>query len=370
METNSLDDRVGEVENSSDYVGELEQIASPIELPKETLEFFNSDELRARVFYEKYALKDMNGRVVEQTPVEMWTRVARELASVEVTEEKRSEWSKKFYWLLENFRFVPGGRIMFGAGQPRRSTLLNCLRGDTAVLVRRNIEVANRRSGYNNSLVSEASSLVSSVDSVPIKELVGREVEVLTLAGWSRVVFKSFGKQKLCKISLRNDDELFATENHEWVIRSNKHLIKKTTKDLINYKGENSLVVSLPKRPIKDYKYYEGIIHGMVYGDGTKNLAEYCETYSVWLFGAQRELGGYLPQTREYAGEQPSLTGALLGVGIRSTYDLKKLPPLSETSSYWYGFISGYIATDGWVDHIHGVAGIDTHSQQGLEINK
>ncbi len=56
----------------------------------------------------------------------MWARVARELASVETTEEKREEWTKKFYWLLENFRFVPGGRIMFGAGQPRRSTLLNC----------------------------------------------------------------------------------------------------------------------------------------------------------------------------------------------------------------------------------------------------
>ncbi len=127
METNSLNDRVAvDTENASDYAGELEQVASPIELPKETLEFFNADELRARVFYEKYALKDMNGMVVEQTPIDMWARVARELASVEITQEKRNEWTKKFYWLLENFRFVPGGRIMFGAGQPRRSTLLNC----------------------------------------------------------------------------------------------------------------------------------------------------------------------------------------------------------------------------------------------------
>lgn len=127
METNSLDDRVAEeIEDASEYAGELEQISTPIQLPKETLEFFNADELRARVFYEKYALKDLNGKVVEQTPVDMWARVAKELASVELTEEKRLEWNKKFYWLLENFRFVPGGRIMFGAGQPRRSTLLNC----------------------------------------------------------------------------------------------------------------------------------------------------------------------------------------------------------------------------------------------------
>ena len=71
-------------------------------------------------------MKDLDGVVIEKTPPEMWSRIARELASVEQTVEKREEWTGKFYWLLENFRFVPGGRIMFGAGQPRKSTLLNC----------------------------------------------------------------------------------------------------------------------------------------------------------------------------------------------------------------------------------------------------
>ncbi|MDA4112043.1 MAG: hypothetical protein OK439_05850, partial [Thaumarchaeota archaeon] len=127
METGSIDDRVAEeVEDTEEVVRELEQIQSPIVLPRETLEFFSGDELRARVFYEKYALKNLEGVIVERTPNEMWARVASELASVETTQEKREEWTKKFYWLLENFRFIPGGRIMFGAGQPRRSTLLNC----------------------------------------------------------------------------------------------------------------------------------------------------------------------------------------------------------------------------------------------------
>jgi ribonucleoside-diphosphate reductase alpha chain len=122
MEADSIDDKVSEkVEETSEL-----EVQTAIELPKETLDYFNGDELRSRVFYEKYALKDTNGVTVERTPQDMWGRVARELASVEASEEKRSEWTKKFYWLLENFRFVPGGRIMFGAGQPRRSTLLNC----------------------------------------------------------------------------------------------------------------------------------------------------------------------------------------------------------------------------------------------------
>ncbi len=94
--------------------------------PAETVEFFQGDELRIRCFLDKYALRDLDGTVVEKTPLEMWKRLARELSSVEATREKQREWQKKFYWLLEDFRFIPGGRIMFGAGQPRRATLLNC----------------------------------------------------------------------------------------------------------------------------------------------------------------------------------------------------------------------------------------------------
>ncbi|MDG7008407.1 MAG: adenosylcobalamin-dependent ribonucleoside-diphosphate reductase [Nitrososphaerota archaeon] len=87
---------------------------------------FGGDELRARVFYEKYALRDADGRQVEKRPEDMWRRVARELASPEKDDERRKEWASRFYWLLENYRFVPGGRILFGAGQTRKSTLLNC----------------------------------------------------------------------------------------------------------------------------------------------------------------------------------------------------------------------------------------------------
>ncbi len=102
------------------------QTRGEVRLPPETLAAFGGDELRARVFYEKYALRDAEGRQVEKRPEDMWRRVARELASPEKDDEKRKEWASKFYWLLEDYRFVPGGRILFGAGQTRKSTLLNC----------------------------------------------------------------------------------------------------------------------------------------------------------------------------------------------------------------------------------------------------
>ncbi len=97
-------------------------------LPEETLRWFDGDELRARVFYEKYAVKELG----EKTPEQMWQRVASSIASVEKDREK---WAKEFYWLLSDFKFVPGGRILYGAGNPNRVTLMNCyflpIKGDS-----------------------------------------------------------------------------------------------------------------------------------------------------------------------------------------------------------------------------------------------
>ena len=114
------------VEQPRDSPDVGEQTKTEVIIPAETLAAFGGDELRARVFYEKYALRDAKGRQEEMRPEEMWRRVARELASPEKDEEKRMEWASKFFWLLQDWRFVPGGRILFGAGQSRKSTLLNC----------------------------------------------------------------------------------------------------------------------------------------------------------------------------------------------------------------------------------------------------
>ncbi|EEZ92798.1 MAG: ribonucleoside-diphosphate reductase, adenosylcobalamin-dependent [Candidatus Parvarchaeum acidiphilum ARMAN-4] len=96
-----------------------------IDLPKETLEFFDNDELRSRIFYEKYSLSDLEGNRTEKTPIEMWKRISRELASVE-KDDKKKDIENNFYRLLEDFKFVPGGRILFGAGANHKATLLNC----------------------------------------------------------------------------------------------------------------------------------------------------------------------------------------------------------------------------------------------------
>ena len=53
-----------------------------------------------------------------------WRRVADALASVEARE--RGRWAERFRAALEDFKFLPGGRILAGAGTPHRVTLFNC----------------------------------------------------------------------------------------------------------------------------------------------------------------------------------------------------------------------------------------------------
>ncbi|HEB97958.1 MAG TPA: adenosylcobalamin-dependent ribonucleoside-diphosphate reductase [Thiotrichales bacterium] len=54
-----------------------------------------------------------------------WRRVARALAAAEAP-AGRARWEEAFLGLLEDFRFLPGGRILAGAGTGRRVTLFNC----------------------------------------------------------------------------------------------------------------------------------------------------------------------------------------------------------------------------------------------------
>ncbi|MCL4301436.1 MAG: adenosylcobalamin-dependent ribonucleoside-diphosphate reductase [Anaerolineae bacterium] len=62
---------------------------------------------------------------LETHPAHMLDRVARGLAEIE-TPEKQAEWQEKFRWLLDDWRFVPGGRILTAAGTDQNLTFYNC----------------------------------------------------------------------------------------------------------------------------------------------------------------------------------------------------------------------------------------------------
>ena len=82
--------------------------------------------VRQTVFRDRYSLKDAEGNSVEDAPEQMWRRVAAGIAQVEKGSAKQKEWAQKVYDSLSEFKFVPGGRILSGAGTPYEVTFYNC----------------------------------------------------------------------------------------------------------------------------------------------------------------------------------------------------------------------------------------------------
>ena len=83
------------------------------------------DGVRQKVFLDRYSLKDQAGNALEKTPDEMWKRVAKAIASVEKPKD-RKKWEKKFYDAMYDFKFLPGGRILSGAGTGFEVSYFNC----------------------------------------------------------------------------------------------------------------------------------------------------------------------------------------------------------------------------------------------------
>lgn len=84
------------------------------------------DGIRNKVFLDRYALKDAGGSPLEKTAEEMWRRVAKGIAGVEKKVSDKKKWEEKFYQVMEGFKFLPGGRILSGAGTGFDVTYFNC----------------------------------------------------------------------------------------------------------------------------------------------------------------------------------------------------------------------------------------------------
>ncbi|RGP38342.1 adenosylcobalamin-dependent ribonucleoside-diphosphate reductase [Pseudotabrizicola alkalilacus] len=71
----------------------------------------------------KYRFKAQDGTAIDGSVEDTWRRIARAIASVETDPAK---WEEKFYHALEDFKYLPAGRITAGAGTGRAVTLFNC----------------------------------------------------------------------------------------------------------------------------------------------------------------------------------------------------------------------------------------------------
>lgn len=114
-----------------------------------------------KVFLDRYSLKDAAGNSTEQTPEEMWRRVARGVAKVEKA-KNRKRVEELFYNAMTDFKYVPGGRILAGAGTGFDVTYYNCFvipspkdsRGGIIDTLKRMIEIMAHGGGVGINLSS------------------------------------------------------------------------------------------------------------------------------------------------------------------------------------------------------------------------
>ncbi len=115
----------------------------------------------AKVFLDRYSLKDKKGNSLEKKPDEMWKRVAKAV-SLKEKKSAQKKWEKNFNWALRDFKYVPGGRILAGAGTGYAVSFYNCFvipspkdaRGGILDSLKQMVEIMSRGGGVGINLSS------------------------------------------------------------------------------------------------------------------------------------------------------------------------------------------------------------------------
>lgn len=180
-----------------------------------------------------------------------------------------------------------------------------------------------------------------------IKDLVGQTVLVLGKdANWVEAKFKSYGKQKLFKITMtRNHQEkvIYATDEHRWFVRRGSNTWDRRevlTKNLI--KGHR-LSYTFPRCHTSQMVLSPfGVSRGIVFGDGTANEGG---SFAYLVGDKDDELKKWFPLnkiTQDSTREDRKIVHNL------PKY-FKKKPDINEAAQYLYGWLAGYFAADGCV---------------------
>ncbi|WP_337627679.1 adenosylcobalamin-dependent ribonucleoside-diphosphate reductase [Prevotella sp.] len=155
---------------------------------KASLEYFAGDELAARVWVSKYAMKDSFGNIYEQSPEDMHWRLAREIARIE-NKYPNPMSEREVFDLLDHFHYIiPAGSPMTGIGNDHQiASLSNCFvigiegDGDSYGAIMRldeeQVQLMKRRGGVGHDLSQirpkgspVANSALTSTGLVPFME--------------------------------------------------------------------------------------------------------------------------------------------------------------------------------------------------------
>ena len=117
-------DRIEAYKNMLFRIKEMQKTG---EMPIHPGDYLGGNELATNIFHKKYYLKDLNNKLIEKRPEDVFARLAAFMGAVEPTPETQQEWTARFYRALYEGYFVPGGRVIAGGGDLYRlKTLANC----------------------------------------------------------------------------------------------------------------------------------------------------------------------------------------------------------------------------------------------------
>ena len=235
----------------------------------ESLKYFNGDELAARVWVNKYAMKDSFGNIYEKSPEDMHWRIANEVARIEKKYPNPIK-AEDIFELLDHFRYiVPAGSPMTGIGNNFQvASLSNCFvigldgNADSYGAVMRideeQVQLMKRRGGVGHDLsqirpkgTPVNNSALTSTGLVPFMERYSNSTREVAQDGRRGALMLSVsikhpdseafidakmteGKVTGANVSVKIDDEFMqaATEDKEYVqqfpIDSKDPMVKKT----------------------------------------------------------------------------------------------------------------------------------------------
>lgn len=274
------------------------------------------------VFRRTYSRKKADGS--QETWAETCKRVVE--GNCSFVDERFIELGEpeKLFDLLYNFKILPGGRHLWATGVKGASHVANCFAAETPVLT---------RDGWR-----------------PIGSLAGETALVVTDGGaWTEADFHSFGEQELMQVCYgrggTQEYSVFATADHEWIVLrqdSKRKLVQKRVRTVDLKKDDRLPMVSGRFNGV--YLSPQGVQHGIVFGDGTRNEHD----TRVCLIGDSCiELLKYFPQNRQTEAVWVECQPAVTVSGLPSSY--KDLPDVRENKPYLLGFLAGWIAADGHV---------------------
>ena len=184
-----------------------------------------------------------------------------------------------------------------------------------------------------------------------IGDIIGIPVDIINGNGkWETVIFRSYGKQNLMKLTLVLKDKqkvIYTTPEHEWFVHRVKHKIE--TKDL--RPGQHLDKMWFHADPL--HPDPEGVRHGFLFGDGTvssRAILKGTTTYVANVYDSKKMdmcVRYFDHPERVCPSVKRDAPNCIGRVKHSCSYDAKTPPSIMMDDNYIFGFLAGYFIADG-----------------------